>query len=228
MKQITRAAEATSTGPDESTSRWRLLSRVTGVFGLVSFVLVLGPIVAASGQEPGFTGDAAAVQNFFRSTSDAGSAFGDYLTTLGLIGQLWFAAGLALLMARAEQTPPWRSAMAVVSALAFVVVNLNGLWQAASYRADRLTPELALFAFDAGNLAFANSWVAMGGFALAGGLVMVTGRFMRRWLGWVAIAGGVGIIAARFDWTSSMWFFPYAVIWIWMITVSVRLLRIRT
>jgi hypothetical protein len=43
MKEAAHVAEAASTGLDESTRRWRLLSRVTGVFGLVSFVLVLGP-----------------------------------------------------------------------------------------------------------------------------------------------------------------------------------------
>jgi hypothetical protein len=214
-----------ATESDGEAARWRLLSRVTGIIGLASFLLTLGPIVAASGQEPGFTGDAAAVQNFFRSISDDAAAIGVYLTTIGLVGQLWFAVGLALLMARAEGPPPWRSAIAAVSALAFVVLNLNGTWQAASNRADGLTPELALFAFDAGNLAFANSWVAMGSFALCAGLVLLTGRFMRRWLGWLAVLAGVGLILSRLVWSNSVWFFPYAIFWIWLIIVSIRLLR---
>jgi hypothetical protein len=214
-----------TTESDGAAARWRLLDRTTGIIGLASFLLVLGPIIAASSQEPGFTGDAAAVQNFFRSSSGAAAAIGVYLTTIGLVGQLWFAVGLGLLMARAEGPPPWRSAIAAVSALAFVVLNLNGVWQAASNRADGLTPELALFAFDAGNLAFANSWVAMGSFALASGLVMLTGRFLRPWLGWLAVLAGVGLILSRLVWTNSVWFFPYAIFWIWMIIISIRLLR---
>ena len=189
--------------------------------------LILGPIIAASGQEPGFTGDAAAVQNFFRSVNSFGSDFGTFLTTVGLIGMLWFAVGLAVLMARAEGPPAWRSAIAAASAISFGVLNLNGYWQAAAHRADSLPPELALFAFDVGNAAFANSWVAMGSFSVAAGLVMLTGRFMRRWLGWAAVVAGVGLILSRVDWTSSIWFFPYAIFWIWTITVSVRLLMHR-
>ena len=212
---------------DDSEERWRLLGRVTGVMGLASFVLILGPIIAASGQEPGFTGDAAAVQNFFRSVNSFASDLGTFLTTVGVIGLLWFAVGLAVLMARAEGRPAWRSAIAAASAISFGVLNLNGYWLAAAHRADSLPPELALFAFDVGNAAFANSWVAMGSFALAAGLVMLTGRFMRRWLGWAAAVAGVGLILSRVDWTSSIWFFPYAIFWIWMITVSVRLLMHR-
>ena len=212
---------------DDSESRWRLLGRVTGVIGLASFVLILGPIIAASGQEPGFDGDAPAVQNFFRSINSFGSEVGTFLTTVGVVGALWFAVGLALLMARGEGRPAWRSAIAAASAIAFGVLNLNGSWEAAAHRADSLPPELALFAFDVGNAAFANSWVAMGSFALASGLVMLTGRFMRRWLGWAAVVAGVGLILSRVSWTNEIWFFPYAIFWIWMITVSVRLLMHR-
>ncbi len=222
--QLAAPAPGTQDAPD----RWPLLSRVTGVAGLASFMLVLGPIIAASGQEPGFTGDAAAVQNFFRSIDSFGLELGRFLTVVGLIGTLWFAIGLALLMSRAEGTPPWRSAIAAASAVVFPVLNLNGHWQAAAHRADSLSPELALYAFDVGNAAFANSWVAMGSFALCGGLVMLTGRFMRRWLGWIAVVAGVGLIAVRADWTSQAWFFPYLVFWIWVIIVSVRLLLRRT
>ena len=44
---------------------WRQLARVTGVAGLLAPVLVLGPISAASGQEPGFSGTAVEVRAFF-------------------------------------------------------------------------------------------------------------------------------------------------------------------
>jgi hypothetical protein len=222
---MTESRLASSRITHDSEERWRLLRRITGVLGLASFVLVLGPIIAASGQEPGFDGDAAAVQNFFRSISAPATQLGTFLTTVGLIGTLWFAVGLALLMARAEGPPPWRSVIAAASAIPFGVLNLNGYWQAAAHRADTLTPELAVFAFDVGNVAFANSWVAMGSFALAGGLVMLTGRFMRRWLGWAAVVAGIGLILSRVVWTNEIWFFPYAIFWIWTITVSVRLLR---
>ncbi len=221
-----RDAIAAPTDHDETESRWRLLRRVTGIAGLASFVLILGPIIAASGQEPGFVGGGDEVLAYFRSTSGSGFQLGRFLVTVGLIGFLWFAVGLALQLAEAEGRPAWRSAVAVVSAVPVAVLNLNGMWQAAAHRADGLTdPGTALLAFDVGNAAFSNSWVALGSFAIAAGLVMATGRFQRRWLGWVGILAGVGLISSRALWTDEIWFGPYAVFWIWTIMVCVRLLR---
>ena len=74
--------------------RWRQLARLTGAAGLLAPVLILGPISAASGQEPGFTGTAAQVRTFFLSTSGPGPAFGSALATVGLVAVLWFAVGL--------------------------------------------------------------------------------------------------------------------------------------
>ena len=43
--------------------------------------------------------------------------------------------------------------------------------------------------------------------------------------GWLAVLAGVGLAASRFVWTSSAWFFPYALFWLLVIAVSIRLLR---
>jgi hypothetical protein len=204
---------------------WRQLSRVTGVAGLVAPVLVLGPISAASGQEPGFTGTAAEVRAFFLSTGGSAHALGSALATVGLVSILWFAVALAVLSARAEGTPAWRSAIAAVSASTFVILNLSGGWEAASYRAAGLTDELALYAFDEGNLTFANSWVAMGSFAAGVGWVVLRARWAPRWLGWMALASGVGLVLVRFAWTGQLWFVPYALFWLWVIALSIHLLR---
>jgi hypothetical protein len=204
---------------------WRQLSRATGVAGLLAPVLILGPISAASGQEPGFTGTAAQVRALFLSTYGPGPAFGSALATVGLVTILWFAVGLALLLARAEGAPAWRSAVAAVSASTFVILNLSGGWEAASYRAAGLTDELALYAFDEGNLTFANSWVAMGSFALCVGWVVLRAHGAPAWLGWVALASGVGLVLVRFAWTGQLWFFPYALFWLWVIALSIHLLR---
>ena len=211
---------------DRTADSWRTLHRATGVAGLLGPVLVLGPISAASGQEPGFTGGAAAVLAFFRSTATPAHSLGAAVVAGGLVALLWFAVGLGLLLARAEGPPPWRSAIAVASAATFVILSLDGGWEAAAYRADGLTDALALYAFDEGNLTFANAWVAMGSCALCVGWVVLRTRWAPRWLGWAAVVSGVGLVLCRFVWTSSLWFLPYAVFWIWAIALSVRLLRV--
>lgn len=219
------AAPSTTTEAAGAGDRWRQLSRLTGVAGLVALVLVLGPISAASGQEPGFTGTATQVRAYFLATGGPGYAFGSALATVGLVAVLWFAVGLALLLARAEAGPAWRSSIAAVSASAFVILNLGGGWEAASYRAVGLTDELALYAFDEGNLTFANSWVAMGSFALCVGWVILGTRCAPAWQGWVALASGFGLVLVRFAWSGQLWFAPYALFWLWVIALSIHLLR---
>lgn len=88
-----------------------------------------------------------------------------------------------------------------------IVYSWNG--DAAAFRADDLEPQIARFAFDAGNVGFANAWVALGSFAICCGWVIASTRFLPRWLGWLAVASGVGLILSRAVWTSSTWLLPY-------------------
>jgi hypothetical protein len=56
-------------------------------------------------------------------------------------------------------------------------------WDAGGNRGADLDPGLAHFAFDMGNVGFANAWVSMGSFAAFGGwAVLTTGVF--RPAGW--------------------------------------------
>ena len=206
-------------------AEWRRLARTTGIAGLLATVLILGPISAESGHEPGFTGDADAVRAFFGSVTGTGFEIGRALTTIGLVVLLWFVTGLVLLLGRVEGTPPWRSALAGVSALPFPILTLNGLWQAASFRGTNLDDGTALLVFDTGNIAFANGWVSMGGFACCVGWVVLRTGFAPRWTGWLAVLTGVGLVLCRLAWSTAPWFFPYALFWLLLIAVSIRLLR---
>jgi Domain of unknown function (DUF4386) len=200
---------------------------VTGIAGLVFFAMTVAWIVTTSmsGKEPAFDGGADAVLAYFRATSSTLAGFGSYLMVVGMVAMIWFAIGLALLLGRAEGRPPWRSSIAAASALVFIGVVLNAPGEAASYRAQTLTPELAAYAFDVGNLGFANGWVAMGSFLLCAGWAMIRTRLAPRWFGWLAVAGGVGLVLSRAMWTSPIWLLPYALFWLWVIIISVRLLR---
>jgi hypothetical protein len=54
---------------------------------------------------------------------------------------------------------------------------------------------------------------------------MVSTGCVRRLLGWWAIASGVGLVLSRAAWYREIWLLPYALFWLWVITVSVLLLR---
>jgi hypothetical protein len=153
--------------------------------------------------------------------------FGALLSTLGMIVFLWFVIGLSLLLRAAEHEPPWRSAVAAASGAVLIALLLAGNWEAAAVRAHDLDPQVARYAFDAENVSFANGWVALGSFAVCCGWVIASSGFVPRWLGWWAVVSGVGLVASRVVWTTEIWLLPYTLFWLWVLIVSVLLLRRR-
>jgi hypothetical protein len=207
---------------------WSGVARISGWAGLVGAVLLFGAIIpiGSLGEPPleASTNDAA---EFFRNAADAGwlqpvEAVG----TLGMIGLLWFLVGLAVLLRRAEGEPPFRSTVALASAVllpAYYLVNAS--WASAAHRGRELDAAVAAYAFDVGHNGFANTRLALGSFAGAAGWVMLSSGAWPRWLGWWGAVAGVGMLLARFVWTiESAWFVPYGVFWIWLLTVAVRLM----
>ena len=216
--------------PSRSTSSadpWARLSRVTGGLGLAAFVLTFTPIIAVSTLgEPPFTATTEQAYAFLSRTGAGWAEVAAALVVLAALTLVWFVAGLSLLLARAEGSPPWRAVAGLISGVllpAYMVLDVS--WDAAGHRAADIEPGLAAYAFDVGNLGFANAWVAMGSFAVASGWIVLGTRVLGRWLGWLALVAGVGLVLARFVWTSQLWLAPYFLFWIWVIIVSVQLIR---
>ncbi len=209
----------------ESADPWAGLARATGAFGLAAVALVFAPVIAISTLgEPPFTATAAEAHAFLVNASVPWARTASALLTMAALPLIWFVVGLAALLARAEGNPPWRSTAAGATGLMLpAYLLLNATWGAAAYRGADTAPGLALYAFDLGNLGFANAWLTMGSFAVGCGWVVLRTRVFGRWLGWWAIVAGVGLIAVRFVWTSEVWFAPYFLFWIWAIVVSARL-----
>ena len=173
-------------------NQWGRLSRATGIAGLVAFVLVFVPIIAISTQnEPPFTATADEAHAFLVRAGEVGWAdLAGTAVALAALVLVWSVAGLSLLLARAEGSPPWRSVVAGVSGVLLPAYGLFGVsWDAAGNRAADIDPGLAAYAFDVGNLGFANVWDATGSFAIAAGWVVVSTRMLPRGLGWWAIGG---------------------------------------
>lgn len=120
---------------------------------------------------------------------------------------------------------PWRSSIAMISGVLFAALVVPGSDGAAAFRADDLDPQIARYAFDESQVAFANARVALGSFAVCCGWVITSSRFLPRWVGWLAIASGAGLALARISWTSYVWLLPYLMFWLWVHTVALLLLR---
>jgi len=202
----------------------RNLARITGAAGLVTLVVVLGTSLANDYQSAAFDSDANETVAFFRSLDDTFGAISSFATAVGLIAMLWFTLGLALLLRRYEGELPWRSVFLAGAGVVSVVSGQIASWDAASYRSEDIDPQVARYAFDLGNLSFANSWVASGAVGICAGLIVLGSRDLPHWLGWWALVAGVGSVLARAVWTEDYAFVPFTVFWIWVAVLSVTLL----
>ena len=207
--------------------RWAGLARTTGIIGLVAVVVLFTPIIAISTLgEPAFDASADEAAAFFGRTGTAWAMAAGAAAGLGMVVFLWFVAAFTTLLRRVEGPPAWRSTAALVSgALVAAYGLLDASWDAAGNRGAEIDPGIAAFAFDLGNLGFANAWVALGSFAIASGWVLVESRAVPAWWGWWAVASGAGLIVVRFAWEGVVWTAPYFVFWAWVIALSIRLIR---
>jgi hypothetical protein len=215
----------TVSAPTRAAAAWRRLDTATGVAGLAAVVLIFVPIVVGTRTEPRFDAAATEFLRYYQSPNTPAAPLRSFPFTVGLITFVWFVVALSTLLRRAEGAPPWRSTIAMVSGVLLVALVLSGSEVAAGFRADDLDPQIARYAFDESQAAFANARVALGSFAGCCGWVILTTRFLPRWLGWVAIAIGVGLVLSRISWTSQIWLVPYLMFWLWVIIVAVLLLR---
>ena len=219
MTQLTDSTYAAA-----STQQRRSLARITGAAGIVTLVVLLGTSFANDYQSAPMDSSADGAVSFFRSLDDTLGAFSSFATAIGLIAMLWFALGLALLLRRYEGELPWRSVFLAGAGVVSVVSGQIASWDAAVYRSDDIDPEVARYAYDLGNLSFANSWVAAGAVGICTGLIVLGTRELPQWLGWWALIAGIGSVLARAVWTEAYSFLPLAAFWIWVAVLSVTLL----
>jgi hypothetical protein len=122
---------------------WNGMARASGWAGLVGAVLLFGAIIPlGSLGEPPLEATTKEAADFIRNAAEAEwvqpvQAVG----ALGMIGLLWFLVGMAVLLRRAEGDPPWRSTVALASAVllpAYYLVNAS--WASAAHRGLELDP----------------------------------------------------------------------------------------
>ena len=154
--------------------RWSGLARTTGVTGLLSVVLLFAPIIAISSVgEPPFDATPSEAAEFFGNLDVGWAHAAEAGASLGMLAFLWFVVGLTTLLRRVEGEPAWRSTVALVSGTIVAAYGiLDASWDAAANRGSDIDSSIAAYAFDVGNLGFANAWLALGSFAIAVGWIL--------------------------------------------------------
>lgn len=212
--------------PTES-DRHAALARTTGIIGIAFLVLLFGPIIAlSSAGEPALEATAAESAKYFGNIEASWAQLAMAASTLGMIGSLWFFVAFGFLLRRAEGDPPWRSTIATLSGALLAAYGLvDSSWEAASLHGGRITPDVADYAYAFGNVGFANAWIALASFALCSGWVILSTRVLERWMGWWVVVAGLGLVVARFVWTTGFWGVGYTLFWLWVLVVCIRLIR---
>jgi hypothetical protein len=206
------------------TAVWERAAAAGGIV-FVGLQLVSQGLMQIGGVEPSFDASADEILAFFEARHETLFALGTYLSLVSFVVFLWFLGALWAALSRAEGRNAWLSLVAFASGLAFLAA-LSGGWYLAVFRIDDgLDPQVARLAFDMGNLGFANSWVPLASLLLAASVVILGTGALPRWLGWLGLVAGVALLAARIVWTSPVAFAPYALSWVWLVAISVILIR---
>ena len=207
---------------------WASLARTTGVMGLAALVVLFAAIIAVSSVgEPPLDASSEAAAAFFIRSHAAWVQAAEATASLGMLLFLWFVVGLFLLLRRAEGEPPWRATVALVSGVLIAAYGvLDASWDAAAHRGAEIGPALAGYAFDVGNIGFANAWLAAASLGASAGWVSIATGVFPRWTAWLAILSAAGLVIARYLWfVEGLWFLPYGLFWLWVVAICVRLIR---
>jgi hypothetical protein len=208
-------------------SRWEQVGAAGGI-AFVVLQMAAQALIQIGGAEPPFDAPAETIAAFFMARNGALFALGDYLSSLSLIAFLWFLGSLWSALRRAEGEPAWLSLVALASGLLIVATASAGAsWSLAVFRRDEgLDPQIARLLFDQGNFAFANAWVMLASLSLATGVVTIRTGALPHWLGWAGVLIAIGLLAARAVWASSgLVFMPFGLCYLWLIALSVVLIR---
>lgn len=225
MSQPTATARPTHAQTDPAAGSGLVaLARVTGVAGVVTILTVLGASLVNGYQNQTVTESTPAIVSFFRSIDDQTGWLMSYATSIGLVACLWFAIGLALALRPYESGVPWRSAFLAAAGVIGVVSGQIAAWDAAAFRSGSIDPQVATYAYDLGNISFANSWVATGAVGICAGLVILRTPALPHWIAWWALLAGAGEVLARGWFRHGLAYAPFALYWAWVLAMSVLLL----
>jgi Domain of unknown function (DUF4386) len=201
------------------------LERWAALGGVLYVILFVVGTILLVGDEP--AGDASP-NKVVRFYSDSGHrdriTLGWALVGLGLFFFLWFLVALrqALIRLVGEGFLATLATVggAVYAALALtsIAVNMGIKTMSDDTYHHQVYPPLIHAANDAGYVLHSTGGVGVGTMMIAASLAVVQTRVLPVWLGWIGVAAGIIALA-------SIFFFPWFLIALWLLTASAILFR---
>lgn len=204
-------------------TRWLQIGGIAGiVFVVLIWALVLRAPLTISTPEPPFDGPAKDWLAYARATQSLTRA-GTPLMIVAMFGFLLFAVALSVKLRMAEDKP------SVPSTLVLLAAGLMlGLWMAivgVGFAAADLNASTASLMYGLDKGLFVTSWLAIGGLLVAAGIGGLSSRALPGWLSWPAPLIGCAFLVAAVVPPTAVWLAPYSLFYIWVVGVSVVLIR---
>jgi hypothetical protein len=197
-------------------SRWDRFAPLTGVLAVV--LTAIG--FAIAGSTPDFLDEAPKIAEHYQD--DPGKLIAAaYIGLLGTAAFIWFIGVLRTRLRNAEGGEGWLWSIAfgggLVAAAMFLLVDTINL--AAALRADEdgaIDPNVAAAMFDLSGLLIAIGGLAGSATVLATAAVAFRTRVLPKWLGWISILLGIGLLSPI------SWIFAIVFL-VWTLVVAVLL-----
>jgi hypothetical protein len=200
---------------------------VGGILFVVSlFVLIsVGPLTNPT-PEPAFDAPSSALLAYAKS--DKGGLYP--LALVGIAGMFGFLLFAAVLIAKFRDSQRAMSAPSILVVLATAV--FTALWLAefgvtfaGQFRRGDLDPMGASVFYGLANGIFVVSWAAITGFLATAGVAALSSGTLPRWLAWSGLGIGAALLLAVAIPLTAVWLLPYLLFYVWVVAVSVVLLR---
>jgi hypothetical protein len=210
-------------------SRWLQVGGVAGiVFVVLVWAYVLWAPLTVSTPEPPFDGPAKDWLAYAQATRSANFVAAP-LITIALFAFLLFAVSLSVKLRPSGEGPNIPSTLVLLMAglMIGLIMAATGVSLAASFRIADLSATSASLMFGLDNGLFVMTWLAIGGLLAAAGVGGLTSRTLPAWLSWPAPVIAVGFLVAASLPLTALWFAPYILFYVWVVAVSVVLIRTR-
>jgi hypothetical protein len=210
--------------------RWLQVGGVAGiVFVLLVWAYVAWAPLTVATPEPPFDGPAKDWLAYAQATRSA-NFVAVPLLTIALFAFLLFAVSLSLKLRPSDEGPNIPSTLVLTTAGLMIGLYMaaSGVSLAASFRVADLSATSASLMYGLDNGLFVMTWLAIGGMLAAAGVGGLISHTLPAWLSWPAPFIGVGFVVAATLPLTPVWFAPYILFYVWVIAVSVVLIRSST
>jgi hypothetical protein len=146
---------------------------------------------------------------------------------VAMFGFLLFAVALSVKLRMAEDKPSVPSTLVLLAAglMLGIWMAIVGVGLAASFRAADLNASTASLMYGLDNGLFVTSWFAIGSLLIAAGIGGLSSSALPGWLSWPAPFIGCAFLVAAVVPLTAVWLAPYFLFYIWVVGMSVVLIR---